>query len=214
MACLTTRPVVDIVTSRPRLDGVSTFRPTVPQASFMVSLFLYPVFKERHLRRSGRGRRNGERLLLSPSSLVKSFFDPTFSATLAEDERLHHRVGDGRVAVRSIVRASRRGACGALYSRRLRRPGSRREAGFNPHLISRQDLSDSFFQPLGGGRPGSRRRRDRRNRISPAGSARQACVAGFGVCNPRATSRIAERADSPGRRGAGAIASGSWVSFL
>ncbi len=52
MACLTTRPVVDIVTSRPRLDGVSTFRPTVPQASFMVSLFLYPVFREPVLERT------------------------------------------------------------------------------------------------------------------------------------------------------------------
>lgn len=143
MACLTTRPVVGVVTSRPRPDGVSTFRPTVPQASFMVSLFLYPVFKERHLRCFGRGLFSGERLLLSLGNLVKSFFDLIFSATLAGDVRT--RV----LAVSTIALAM-----AVLLSGLLRDRGSRREAGFNPHLISRQDLSDSFFQPWERGETG------------------------------------------------------------
>jgi len=49
----------------------------------MVSLFLYPVFKERHLRCVGQSLFSGERLLLSLGNLVKSFFDLIFSATLA-----------------------------------------------------------------------------------------------------------------------------------
>lgn len=92
--------------------------------------------------------------------------------------------------------------------------GSRREAGFSPVFSSRQDLSDSFFQPWERGRPGSRRRRDRRKRIRPAASARQACVAGFGAYKPRASSQIQEGADSLGPEGRRCYRKQAWTSLL
>jgi len=79
----------------------------------MVSLFLYPVFRERHLRRVDRGRCDGGRLLLSLGNLVKSFFDPTSSAALAGDvETLSLNFSATALAmaatVRSFVRASKK----------------------------------------------------------------------------------------------------------
>ena len=95
------QPVVGVATSRLQPDGVRIFRYAVPTSGVMVSHIHDPVFKERHLRRVGRGLLDGERLLLSLGCLVKSFFDLTFQRFTCGRCRdtwpgpLHHRVGDG-----------------------------------------------------------------------------------------------------------------------